>query len=89
MLLRNSFTALGRVHFSPTCFFFFLLFSVTYEPTNTIARSGHGAPAGRDRGTLSEETVSTQAASLVASEISWSTAQAISMMVIFIFSAAG
>jgi hypothetical protein len=44
------------------------------EPTNTIAHSGHGAPAGRGRGTLSEDTVSTLVASLVFREVSWSRA---------------
>jgi hypothetical protein len=42
------------------------------EPTNTIARSGHGAPAGRGRGTLSEDKASTRVALLAVREASWS-----------------
>jgi hypothetical protein len=44
------------------------------EPTNSFARSGHGAPAGHGRETLSEDTVSTRVALLVAREVSWSRA---------------
>jgi hypothetical protein len=72
VLLLYDISALGRVHFWPK-FFFFSLF-LGYEPTNALTRSGHGSPAGRGRGTLSEDAVSTRVALLTVREVAWSRA---------------